>query len=92
MRFLACRDGIPSFPPTKIAEDINGNTIYNEEGSPLKVPNEQYVWKKLDDKIAALTDLKVQEQLRKDDPLKLAQNQEEATRLKKLKVAVVDGR
>jgi mono/diheme cytochrome c family protein len=51
------------FSPTKIAKDINGNTIYNADGTPLLVPNEEYVWGHLDAAIAELTDSKKNEQL-----------------------------
>ena len=47
---------IPYFSPTKIAHDINGQIMRDEQGIPVKVPNDDYVWKKLDEQIAALTD------------------------------------
>lgn len=42
------------FSPTKLAYDVNGNLILDADGVPKKVPNEQYIWKKLDEKIAYL--------------------------------------
>lgn len=42
------------FSPTKIGYDLNGNIMRNEDGFPVKVPNESYIWKKLDEKIASL--------------------------------------
>ncbi len=36
------------FSPTKIARDINGNIVLDDQGIPVKVPNENYVWDKLD--------------------------------------------
>lgn len=53
----------PHFSPTKLAQDINGNTILNEEGIPVKVPNPDYIWSKLDAKIRELKDEKVNAQL-----------------------------
>ncbi|MBA2368438.1 MAG: c-type cytochrome [Candidatus Protochlamydia sp.] len=54
---------IPYFSPTKIAKDLNGNILRDAKGVPLQVPNEEYIWGKLDKKIAALRDEKVLEQL-----------------------------
>lgn len=54
------------FSPTKIARDLNGNLVLDEEGNPEKVPNEEYVWGRLNQKIAELTDAKVIEQLRNE--------------------------
>ncbi len=42
------------FSPTKIATDINGKTIYDESGLPTQVKNPNYIWDKLDQKIADL--------------------------------------
>jgi len=44
------------FSPTQIAKDVNGNTLYDTEGNPKLEPNENYIWKKLDEKIADLID------------------------------------
>ncbi len=40
------------FSPTKIAKNVNGEIILDEEGIPKKVANENYVFAKLDEKIA----------------------------------------
>ena len=45
---------IPYFSPTKIDKDINGNIVLDERGWPVQIPNEQYIWKQLDQKIADL--------------------------------------
>ncbi len=58
---------IPYFSPTKIAKDLNGNVVLDSEGHPLKIPNEEYIWKKLDEKIAELRDDKVITQLRENN-------------------------
>lgn len=39
------------FSPTVVAKDVNGNIIYNEDGIPKKESNENYVWKKLEEKV-----------------------------------------
>lgn len=44
------------FSPTQIAKDINGKFLYDEQGFPLQVPNEDYVWSKLDQAIATSKD------------------------------------
>lgn len=51
------------FSPTKIAKDFNGNILVDEQGFPVKVPNEDYVWGRLNQKVAELTDTKVIQQL-----------------------------
>ncbi len=42
------------FSPTTLARDVNGNIIYDNDGIPEKVPNPNFIWKKLDEKIANL--------------------------------------
>lgn len=54
---------IPYFSPTKIAHDLNGNIVRDAEGLPLQIPNEDYIWLKLDEKIAGLRDKEVIAQL-----------------------------
>lgn len=65
------------FSPTKIATDINGNTVYNEAGLPVQVSNPDYVWSKLDQKIA---------------DLQVSGNDKEAEKLLSLKTAEVGER
>lgn len=69
------------FSPTKIVYDKNGIILRNAEGEPLQEPNENYVWRKLDEAIAALTDSKTNQELidngkRSIADAKLAQAQE----------------
>lgn len=78
------------FSPTKIAYDINGKMQLDENGIPTKIPNEEYVWSKLDQKIAELSDKKTNDALIKEgknrevkERLRLAQDY---TNLKKIKV------
>ncbi len=47
---------IPYFSPTKIAHDLNGNIVYDDNGHPIQIPNEDFIWQKLDEKIAELRD------------------------------------
>ncbi len=42
------------FSPTKVAQDVNGSVILDDQGIPVQVPNEEYVWKLLDERIALL--------------------------------------
>lgn len=81
---------INDFSPTKIARDINGNMVLDTSGTPVKVPNENYIWEKLDKKIAELSDEKLIEQLRSTGE-KAAADQRliEAEKLRSLKTAQV---
>lgn len=42
------------FSPTIIERDVNGNIVYDENGTPKKVKNPDFIWDKLDEKIATL--------------------------------------
>jgi len=42
------------FSPTVIDRDVNGNVVYDKHGNPKKVSNPNFIWKKLDEKVAAL--------------------------------------
>lgn len=42
------------FSPTKVASDVNGNVSLDANGYPIMIPNNDYVWGKLDEKIASL--------------------------------------
>lgn len=77
---------IPYFSPTKIASDSSGTILRDQNGFPLKVPNENYIWQKLDIKIASLRDEKVQAQLTKKEA---AQHLELAAKYESLKTAHV---
>lgn len=81
---------IPYFSPTKIDRDINGNIVYDQQGLPVQVSNEEYIWAKLDQKIDELKDVKVIEQLRsQNDSSSIAARLKEAEKLAKLKTAQV---
>ncbi|OJU80700.1 MAG: hypothetical protein BGO10_02670 [Chlamydia sp. 32-24] len=80
----------PHFSPTKIAKDINGNTIFNVDGIPQKIPNDDYVWAKLEQKIAELEDVKVINQLKSEgNEREVAKRQDLAKKLKDLKTVKV---
>lgn len=78
------------FSPTKIAKDLNGNILVDEQGFPIKVPNEDYIWGRLNKKIADLTDPKVIQQMKAEGRQSEANDRiEEAANLQKLKTAQV---
>lgn len=81
---------VEAFSPTKISRDINGNIIVDKNGIPVKTENEEYIWNKLDEKIAELTDEKVNNQLvQQGEKSKVNDRLKEAEDLKKLKTAHV---
>lgn len=81
---------IPYFSPTKIAYDLNGNIVRNEKGHPLLIPNNEYIWGKLDEKIAELRDEKVLAQLKSQNEYKTIQQRlDQAANYEKLKTAHV---
>lgn len=78
------------FSPTIIAKDINGNIVMDEQGIPVKVANENYVWAKLDDKIAELSDPKVIDQMQQQgESSAIKARLKEAEKLSSLKTAHV---
>ncbi len=91
-RCISCHVALqfPHFSPTKIEKDINGNVVFDAEGIPVKVPNADYLWAKLDQKIAELSDAKVNEQLKQQgETAKVRERIAEAEKLKSLKTADV---
>lgn len=81
---------IPQFSPTKIDHDINGNIVRDADGIPVQVPNEEYIWEKLNAKIEELEDAKVNEQLiANGESSKVSSRRQEADRLRALKTAQV---
>lgn len=84
---------IPYFSPTKIAYDLNGNIVKDEKGHPLLIPNEEYIWLKLDEKIAELRDEKVLEQLENQGETgEVQQRLKEAKKYEDLKIVHVGDR
>lgn len=81
---------LPHFSPNKIAYDLNGNIERSIDGTPVQIPNDDYIWKKLDDKIAGLRDTKVNEHLlQQGESSKVKARQKEADSLEALKTAKV---
>lgn len=91
-RCISCHVALefPHFSPTRIAYDINGNIIVDEEGIPVQAPNPDYIWTKLDAKIAELRDSKVNEQLESEgEKRKVQARLEQAKKYESLKRAHV---
>lgn len=83
---------VPYFSPTKISRDSNGNIVRDDSGIPVLVSNEDYIWDKLDKKIAELTDEKKLQQLRENgESSKAEAGLAYAKELKSLKMAQVGG-
>src|SRR3984957_12774305 len=81
---------IPYFSPTQIKQDANGNSVLDTKGIPVQIPNEDYIWKKLEDKITALTDPAVLKQLKEEGNIAQASsNIDLAKEYKALKTAHV---
>lgn len=91
-RCISCHVALqfPHFSPTKIAYDLNGVALVDAQGNPRLIPNEGYIWGKLDAKVAELTDEKVNAQLTANgDIAAVSKRLKEAEELKALKVAHV---
>lgn len=83
---------IPYFSPTTISHDINGNIVRSADGTPIKVANPDYIWTKIDQKIASLTDAQVNQQLEQEgNRNKIKKRQRQAAELEALKTTEVDG-
>lgn len=81
---------LPHFSPTKIQHDADGNSVRDANGTPVKVVNEEYIWAKLDQKIAELTDDKVNQHLKEQGEMsKVDARLKQAEELKSLKTAQV---
>jgi len=81
---------IPDYSPTQIEYDINGKMVVDENGWPVKIHNPNYVWGRLDQKIAELTDEKVNQQLKTEGKTaEVKRRLNEAEALKSLKTAQV---
>lgn len=80
------------FSPTAIAKDINGNPMLDDEGNPQLVPNDEYVWKKVDDRIAELLDPSVMQRLEAEGKSsEISKRQAEAEELAGLKTTEIHG-
>lgn len=83
-RCISCHlaEQLPHFSPTKISYDINGNIARDADGTPIQIPNEDYIWTKLDQKITELRDRQVNQQL---EAAEVNAREKEASRLEALK-------
>lgn len=82
---------IEDFSATTIAKDVNGKPILDENGFPVKIRNKNYIWAKLDEKIADLEDEKTNKALLAEGKnSEVRKRLQEASDLKALKVAHVD--
>jgi len=80
------------FSPTKIATDISGNIIYDETGTPVLVPNPNFVWAKLNEKISFLRDERSQQTLKAEGKSdEASSNLLKASHLESLKKIKVGG-
>lgn len=81
---------LPHFSPTKIDRDVNGNIVRSLDGTPVQVPNDNYIWGKLDGKIHELNDSKIQEHLTQEGQFsKIKERQNEAEALEALKTVKI---
>lgn len=78
------------FSPTKIAYGSDGRPVKGADGLPLKVKNDQYVWGRLDEKIAELNDKERNDKLTAEGKqAEVRSRLSEAKRLESLKTAHV---
>ncbi len=91
-RCISCHVALeyPHFSPTKIDFDSQGEPRVDSNGFPLKVKNDDFIWDKVDQKIAVLEDSKVNAQFEKQGEYQRVQkNLAEAQNLRALKIAHV---
>lgn len=91
-RCISCHVALefPHFSPTKVGRDINGNLLIDSNGIPKQVPNDAYVWGRIDQKIAELEDNAVNRQFKTEGKATLVKTRlAEADALKALKIAHV---
>lgn len=92
-RCISCHVALqlPHFSPTQVAHDANGQVVRTADGTPVLQPNENYIWLKLDQKVAELTDTAVNAQLKQQGEAdKVASRLKEAEALTALKTANVN--
>jgi mono/diheme cytochrome c family protein len=80
------------FSPTKIAHDINGQIEYDTNGFPKQIPNENYIWAKLDEQIEALRNPEINKKLESEGRTKTVNDRlAQADAYEALKTANSDG-
>lgn len=91
-RCVSCHVALkdPHFSPTTLTYDSEGKILRDAEGIPVKIANKDYIWEKLDSKIAELRDEQVIAQLRKDGAAsEVNERLKSADKLESLKTAHV---
>lgn len=83
---------LPHFSPTRLARDVNSHLVIDSKGNPVLESNPDYVWAKVDEKIAELTAPSVIEELRQQGRTAKANSRlKKAEKLEKLKTVSLDG-
>ncbi|NCF71165.1 MAG: hypothetical protein GWP59_05630, partial [Chlamydiales bacterium] len=83
----------PHFSPQKVARDINGQVRIDQNGKPVLVENETYIWDKLDKEILSLRDEKAnQKLLQEGKEAEVANRLEKANQLNELKFITINGK
>ena len=82
-RCISCHVALqfPHFSPTKLATDINGNIQLDLEGRPLQIPNENYVWGRLDKEIETSQDPALVESYKKLKTAKVGERVYDVTKV-----------
>ena len=63
---------VPDYAATKVGRDPRGEILYDKDGVPVKVANEAYIWKRLDDEVARLRSEGKEREAQKLADLKIA--------------------
>lgn len=80
------------FSPTKIAHNNKGEIEYDSQGIPKQVPNENYIWAKLDEQINFLRDPEINQKLTAEEKSgEVSRRLAQADAYEALKSAKVDG-
>lgn len=83
----------PHFSPQKVARDINGQVRIDQNGKPILVKNDTYIWDKLDQEILSLRDEKAnQKLLQEGKEAEVANRLEKANQLNELKFITINGK
>lgn len=83
---------LPHFSPEKVARDVNGEIMVDAEGVPIKVPNDEYIWAKIDAQVADLRNEETLEKLRSSGKhSEVKKRLSEAKKLEGMKVRNIHG-
>ena len=84
---------LPHFSPTQPALDVNDRQIYDLKGNPVLEPNPDYVWTRLEQRIAQLRSPDINEALAADHKeSKVRERLKEADQLERLRTVEVEGK